>query len=250
MNTINALIIDDEQKGRELLKVMLESYCKQVTILGTADSVKNGFEQINHLHPDLVFLDIEMKDGTGFDLLEKFKEINFVVVFVTAFDKYAIKAFKFSALDYILKPVDKNELINAVNKYERNNLDSQNNRLKLANSNYKNKNYETPKIAISTQKGLILLEINDIVRFRAEGGYTWIYLNGKKEVLATKNLGEFEEYLRDENFIRVHHSHLINIDYIRSYEKGRGGVVIMTDGAEIEVSQRKKQDFLSKFKKI
>src|ERR1700744_5106931 len=207
--SINAIIVDDEKKGRELLKIVLSEHCPNVNIIGMANSAVQAFELINEVSPDLVFLDIEMPGGNGFDLLERFKEIKFSVIFVTAYDRYAIKAFKFSAVDYLLKPIDEEDLVRAVNKASRPDHLRIREDVESLTHNYKNSKAGNNKLALSTLEGLIFVEIADITRCKASGKYTCIYLNNKKEILATKNLGEFEDFLSEHNFIRVHHTHLV-----------------------------------------
>ena len=247
---INAIIIDDERKNRELLQLLLIEHCPHITILGMANSAANGYDLIHQFKPDLVFLDIEMPGENGFDLLKKFNHVDFSVVFVTAYDKYAIKAFKFSAADYLLKPVDEEELIQAVDKVSKRKKSELNVITESTIHNYKNMRNENNRLALSTLEGLIFVEIPEITRCKADGKYTWIFLNNKKEILATKNLGEFDDFLKEYNFIRIHHSHLVNPAFIKSYQNGRTGLITMNDGTELEVSQRKKEDFIKQLHKI
>lgn len=246
---IRALIVDDEKKARDLLSILLKENCPQVEIAGMAASVKEAHETIMKLKPDLVFLDIEMAGETGFDLLARFESITFSIIFITAFDKYALKALKFSALDYLLKPVDEKELVQAVKKAEKE-QDSGDLKQKL---DIFLKGYYSlidNKIAISSMEGFEFIEINDIIRCEAEGKYTDCYLVNDRKIVATKNIKEFEDILSTHRFFRVHHSHLINLRFIKNYHKGRGGYVVMIDGATIPVAERKKDEFLSSLQKI
>ncbi len=247
---INAIIVDDENKGRDLLEIILKENCPTVTIVDKVGSAEDAFFSILEKKPDLVFLDIEMPGGTGFDLLEKFDNINFSIIFVTAYDKYALKAFKFSAVDYLLKPVDEEELKLAVQKVIKKEQLPDNNDFESLSYNYKSLKSDNNKLALATNTGLVFVEIKTITQCEANGKSTWCYINGQEKILANKNLGEFENFLSDYNFIRVHHSHLVNIDFIKSYKPGRTGTITMQDGSEVDVSQRKKDDFLKRLNKL
>jgi two-component system LytT family response regulator len=247
---LQAVIIDDEAKGRELIKMIVTANCPGVKIAGEASNIKEGYELIMRTEPHLVFLDIEMPGGSGFDLLARINEINFEVVFITAFDQYAIKAIKFSALDYLLKPVDEDELIVIVKKVEDNYVRKTHNNAVANLLNNTKKHSENPKIGLTTTDGLDFIEIKNIMRCEADGKYTSVFLNNEKRLLVSKNLKEFEDLLIEFNFFRIHHSHLVNLDYIKKYQSGRGGYVIMNDGSTITVSQRKKEEFLSNLRKV
>jgi two-component system LytT family response regulator len=247
---INAVIVDDEKKGRDLLEILLKENCPTVNIINKVGSVEDAFYNIIEKKPDLVFLDIEMPGGTGFDLLEKFDNINFSIIFVTAYDKYALKAFKFSAVDYLLKPVDEEELKTAVSKVIKKDYPPENNDFESLTYNYKSLKTDNRKLALDTSAGLVFVEIKNITHCEANGKSTWCYIHNQEKILAKKNLGEFENFLSDYNFIRVHHSHLVNVDFIKSYKPGRTGVITMQDNSLVDVSQRKKDDFLKKLNKI
>lgn len=246
---INTVIVDDEKKGRDLLQILLREHCPAVNVVGVAEDISKALELINLLNPDLIFLDIQMPGGSGFDLLEKIGERKVHVIFVSAYHEHAIKAFKFSALDYLLKPVDEEELIKAVKKAETLTTKPQapkDAELSKANSG----NDRNNRLALSTNLGLVFVEISDIERCEAAGKYTVCFLTDGKEIIVTKNLKEFEDVLSGYNFIRVHHSHLINLEYIKQYHKGRGGYIMMKSGSSITVSQRKKDEFLKRLNKI
>lgn len=247
---INAIIVDDENKGRDLLEILLKENCPTINVIDKVGSAEDAFFSIIEKKPDLVFLDIEMPGGTGFDLLEKFDNINFSIIFVTAYDKYALKAFKFSAADYLLKPVDEEELKAAVQKVVKKESIADNNDLHSLTYNYKSLKTDHSKLALVTGSGLVFVEIKNISRCEANGKFTWVYSNDREKILANKNLGEFENFLTDYNFIRVHHSHLVNVDFIKSYKPGRTGTITMQDDSQVDVSQRKKDDFLKKLNKI
>ena len=246
---IKAIIVDDEKKGRDLLEILVKEHCPNVTIIDKVNNAEDAFYSITNKQPDLVFLDIEMPGGSGFDLLKKFDKLYFSVIFVTAYDKYAVKAFKFSAVDYLLKPIDEEDLKEAVQKVKKKE-EHLNSELESFAFNFKNLRADNSKLALATNQGLVFVEIKNIMHCEANGKTTWIYINGQEKVLASKNLGEFDSFLSDHNFIRVHHSHLVNMNYIKSYMPGRTGTIIMTDDMEIDVSQRKKDDFLKRLNKI
>ncbi|MGZ4048595.1 MAG: LytR/AlgR family response regulator transcription factor [Bacteroidia bacterium] len=244
---IKAIIVDDELGARESLSKMLEKNCKQIEIVAKVDSMLAAFEAITNKEPDLVFLDIEMPNGNAFDLLEKFKHINFNIIFTTAYDHYAIKAIKFSAVDYLLKPIDPEELILAVKRFEertggKKSLDKQ---FKTLLSNVKPEN-KLKKVGIPDGDGLIFINLSDIVRCDSDGNYTFFILTNGKKIIASRTLGEYEQMFAEDNFFRIHRSHLINLEHVKKYIKGEGGYVIMSDNSQVEVSRRNKTDFLEK----
>lgn len=239
-----AIIIDDEQESRDSVAYILNNFCDNIEIIAEAENVKQGVKEIRNNLPDVIFLDIDMPDGTGFDLLEQFPEPEFQVIFVTAFDQYALTAIKFSALDYVLKPVNPKHLIDAVKKLKTNKADYDT-ISKQISTLFNNRNgFE--RITLSTLEGFRFVQLNDIVRCEADGNYTHFYLNTGEKILVTKTLKEFDETLSELNFVRVHKSHLIHLKYIDRYLKGEGGTIIMTDGTQIEVSRRRKEYFLSR----
>jgi len=246
---IKTVIVDDEENNVGTLQSLLTQFCPEIEIIGTAGNAKQAFTIINELQPQLVFLDIEMPMGNGFDLLEKLMPVNFEVIFVTAFDQYAITAFKFAALDYLLKPVSIDELKRAVNRSviriaEKN----VNNRIESLIANFRSEAQGLKKIGLPTAEGLVFEEIENIMHLQAESNYTLVYIRNKKKMTITKSLKEFEDLLPASIFCRLHHSHIVNLNYITKYYKGRGGYVELTDGTTVEVSTRKKDDFLEKFK--
>jgi two-component system, LytTR family, response regulator len=239
---IRAIIIDDEHDSRTTVANILMNYCNNISVVGQAANVNDGLSLIARKKPDVIFLDIQMPDGTGFDLLERIKKVDFQIIFVTAFDKYALRAIKFSALDYILKPVDPHQLIEAVEKIRKKPLgfDEISQKLKIL---LRNKDgFE--RMSLPTLEGFKFVNIKDIVRCESESNYTWFYLNSGEKTLVTRTLKEYEEILSHLNFFRIHQSHLVNLKYIDRYVKGDGGTVVMVDGAEVEVSRRRKEGFL------
>ena len=209
--------------------------------------MNTAFDVISTLKPDLVFLDIEMPNGNAFDLLEKFKEIDFNIIFITAYDHYAIKAIKFSAVDYILKPIDSEELVLAVKRFEDKigQKSSLNNQFKTLLSNVRPGN-KLKKVGIPDGDGLVFINLSDIIRCDSDGNYTFFILTTGKKIIASRTLGEYEQMFTDDNFFRIHRSHLINLEHVKKYIKGEGGYVVMSDNSQVEVSRRNKNDFLEK----
>lgn len=246
---IRAVIIDDEPKNITILEKMLEQFCPQVEVTGRASDSRTGADTIKQERPDLVFLDIEMPYGNAFDLLDSLKPINFEVIFVTAFDNYMLKAFKYSALDYLLKPVDIGELKaavdNVIHRKTSRPIDMQ--QLELLLSTLKNPRMPLERIALPSQDGLELHNINDIVRCEAQRGYTHIFLQNGQKILSSRNIKEFEDLLPDSIFFRIHNSHLVNLNFVKRYQKGRGGFLEMNDGTQIEVAIRRKDELLARF---
>lgn len=236
---IKAIIIDDEVKGRSTLNLLIKRYLPHVQIIGEADGVESGLSLLALNPVDLIFLDIQMGDGTGFDFLEKVTEKNFEVIFVTAFDEYAIKAFQWSAVDYLLKPVEPELLISAVHKLQQDSTQLTSKIDALINNKSSLK-----KVAIYTQTGVELINVDEIVRFEASSNYTILYLRSKITIISTKTLKEYDEMLSESTFFRVHKSHLINLNNVQRYVNGDGGFVIMNDSSEVEVARRRKESFL------
>jgi two-component system, LytTR family, response regulator len=249
MQTISAVIIDDEPGNVLTLLELVKQYCPNVIVVGTAADPLKGYELIIETAPQLVFLDIEMPYGNAFDLLDKLVPVSFEVIFVTAFNDYAIKAFKYAALDYLLKPININELKAAVNKVSQR-LEEKNINTRISSllDNLRAESTTPQKIALPTIEGCSFENITDIMYLQAEGSYTYIHCKEKPKLLVSKHLKEFEDLLPTASFCRVHHSSIININFVKKYYKGRGGYVQMEDGASIEISTRKKGDFFERFK--
>ncbi len=239
---INAIIIDDEKKSRETLNAMLNRHCPSVNVLAHADGVKSGLEAIEMYQPDVIFLDIQMLDGSGFKLLQKVGKINFEIIFVTAFDQYAIKAIKYSALDYLLKPIISRDLILAVEKVEKKKTRSlKDARIKVLLENIKSTEIYPQKIILSTIEKIHVIEIGNIIRCESDNYYTKFFFADGKSLLVSKTLKENEEMLRDHNFIRPHKSHLVNLFYVKSFIKHDGGYIVLSDGSKVPVSRRKRE---------
>jgi two-component system LytT family response regulator len=240
---IRAIIIDDIGEARAVLKSDLENYCPNIEVVGEAEGVVTGAKCINELKPDLVFLDIQMKDGSGFDLLEILPIKNFKLIFTTASDEYALKAFKFSAVDYLLKPIDPDELMEAVNRVEHQEKASE--RISLLKENLNH----PKRIALNTLDKIHIVQVAEIVRCESSVNYTMFYFTDDTKLLVTKTLKEFDQLLSDHDFIRVHQSHLINVKFIKGFTKS-DGYIFLKDGTKIPVSTRKKQvlmDMIQKF---
>lgn len=247
---IRTVLVDDEIDSIKVLQCLLESCCPDINIIGKADGVETALTTIQTTRPDLVFLDIEMTQGNAFDLLNQLMPLTFQVIFVTAFDSYAIRAFKYSAVDYLLKPVDIDELRTAVERvagrFHEKTVMSQ---MQTLLDNVGTFQISQQKMAIPTAEGLIFVAIRDIIRFEAKGSYTAIYLTGGEPVLATRNIKEYEDLLPESVFCRIHNSHIISLQKIQRYQKGRGGHVIMEDGSNIEVASRRREEFLRRLLK-
>lgn len=241
-----AILIDDEQHCIDRLKHLITTHHeKEITFLGAFLTVEDGIKAIQELKPHLVFLDVQIHDRTGFDLLKSVDRTSFDVIFTTAYEKFAVQAFRFSALDYLLKPIDKDDLSFAIQKFKEKAIKNDTAaRLEILFHNLKNIQGVSKKICVPVTTGLVFLEIDEIIRCESETNYTTLHLKDKKKLVVAKTLKEFEELLSDFRFFRIHNSHLINLTYIKAYNKGKGGFVTLTDNSTIEVSTRRKDDFL------
>jgi len=251
MSEIKAIIVDDEQHCIDALKTMLQKKCPEVNVIAGVNSVREARALIDEWQPDLVFLDVEMPHQNGFELLKQFDRISFDVIFTTAFEQYALRAIKFNALDYLLKPFSIQELQEAVQKCRdrraaRPKDSNASSPLEVFLSNMKTLNQVHRKIALPTINGLVFMPVQHIVRCESTGNYTKIFFTDKKHLLVSRPLKEFEEMLSDMDFFRVHNSHLINLQQMQSYIQGEGGFALMTDGTQVEVSRRRKAEFLKR----
>lgn len=248
---IRTIIIEDEQKSRELLDAMIRNHCPDLEIIGFASDVKEGVELIRMSKPDLVFLDISMPNGTGFEVLEQVSDQNFELIFATASDQYALKAIKFSACDYLLKPIDVDELKAAVEKVKsRKTNKSGVDNLRFLIEQLKRSDETFQKITLPTGNAYEIVNIKDIIRCEADGSYTTFYLSDKRKLVISSGLKHYEELLPEMDFIRVHHHHLINMNHVLRFLKEDGGYAIMSDGSKIEISRRKKESFMERLNKI
>jgi two-component system LytT family response regulator len=240
---IKTIIVDDEQHCIDWLKDLLQQH-PEVEVVADFRSVNDAIKLLRNFKPDLLFLDVQIHDKTGFDLLKELERVDFEVIFTTAHDKYAVEAFKFSAVDYLLKPIDEIDLKLSLEKLS-SKLKAKDfsSKMDVLLSNIQNNGNK--KITIPTQDGFIFQDVSEIIRCQSEGNYTNIFLaNTKQPILVSKTLKIFEEILEDKEFFRVHNSHLINLKYVSKYTKGKGGYVTMRDNTIIEVSIRKKEAFL------
>lgn len=248
---ITAIIVDDEAHCISRLNNLLEQYCSDVRVLANCSNIETAYDTIQELKPDAVFMDVQLNDTTGFDLLKMFDRVTFDVVFTTAFERYAVQAFKFAAVDYLLKPIDPDELVATVrrlqNSTEKNS--SSEHFAALAN-NLKTALQQNKKIHIPTINGFEILAVQDIIRCQSDVNYTTIYIKGSKPIVVAKTLKSFEDLLAPFNFFRVHNSHLVNLSCIKSYNKGKGGYLKLDDNTEIEVSTRRKDEFLLRLSQL
>jgi two-component system, LytTR family, response regulator len=247
LTMFKAIIVDDELKSRESLKILIEDFCEGVEVKALCQDVEEARMAIEIHEPDVVFLDIQLQRESGFDLLTTVSNINFAVIFTTAYSEYAIKAFKFSAIDYLLKPIDIEELKAAIKKLEKKNaVDGVEERINLLFQNLRNANAENYKLALPTADGLIFVKVSDILYCEASSNYTEINMADNKKYIVSRTLKEYEDILAEQNFFRIHNSYLINLNRIKKYVRGEGGYVIMNNDVALDVSKRKKEGFLSR----
>ena len=246
---MTALIVDDEKHCRDVLSLLLNRYCPTVQIIANCASGAEGQTAIERLRPDLVFLDVEMPGMNGFDMLESCRYSGFRVIFVTAFNEYAVKAIRHNALDYILKPVDKDELIQAVAKAQQALISQAPTQVEQLLGYLQNQR-AGGRIALPTLEGLQIIHSEDIYYCESDGGYTRFILKNGQIILISKTLKEVEDVLETKGFCRVHHSYLINLRYVQRYIRGDGGEVVMANNKALPVSRNKKQEFLSLLEKI
>lgn len=239
------IIIDDEDRARKGIADILRLSNSHREVVAEAYDVKSGLEAINNHNPDLVLLDINMPDGTGFDLLKKIDHIDFKIIFITAYEEFAIQAFEFSAVDYLLKPVDPAKLIEALGKAQQL-VDQEKISLKLNAlfANLDNNTAENKKLVLKTAENIYLVNTSDILRCESDGGYTRFFMMDGKKIMVSKNMKDYEELLNGLGFYRIHQSHLINLKYIDHYSKTEGGAVVMKDNSTLPVARRKKESFL------
>jgi two-component system LytT family response regulator len=246
MHTIKTIIIDDERNSCEALQILINEYCPQLDLASICYSGAEALQKIQEVHPQLVFLDIEMPNMNGFQLLEQLPPVKFELIFTTSYDQYAIKAFKFSALDYLLKPVDREELERAVQKVSEKLSGDITQQLDILLQKINQPSVPVQRIALPTMQGLELVSVNSIISCSSNNNYTEFFLIDKKRVLVSRTLKEIEEMLEDHSFLRVHHSHIVNLNAITRYVKGEGGYLIMADGSAIDVSRSRKEMLMQK----
>lgn len=245
---IRAIVVDDEKQARRILTSLLTEFIDGVEVVGQAKDVAEAIELIHHLNPDIVFLDIEMPNGNGFSLFDQFDEFTFEVIFTTAYSEYALKAIKHSALDYLLKPVDVEELKKSIEKFKQQHQQEENieNKAFLLPESLNDLYKQTSKIVLPIPKGFKIIQIKEILYCKASGSYSEFYLVDGKCIVVGKILKYFEEKLAEFNLLRIHDSYLINLAHLDSYVRGRGGKVIMNNGIELDVSRSRKEKLLEK----
>lgn len=249
---MKAILVDDEKMSRQTLRKLLELYCPTVTVVAECENVAEAREKTSALKPELVFLDVAMPGKNGIDFLKELDEIPFEVIFVTAHDKYVLQAIRFAAVDYLQKPVAELQLIAAVsNATKRIHLKSANQQIETFLHNIKNqKGHQEMQLCIPSMKGFQVVEISDIIYCEAENTYTMIHFKDGSKVLASRPLMDYELLLQDTSFFRTHKSFLVNLKHIREYQKGEGGMIVLSNGKNIEVSRRKKESFLVRMKEL
>lgn len=238
---IKAIIIDDEAKARRMIETLLREYCPDVDIVAIAEDVPSGVIAINQHNPDVLFLDVEMPGYTGFQLLDFFKQVDFEIIFTTAHSDYALQAFKVSAIDFLLKPIQISELINAVDKVKKK-QGAIGERLDALRENFKDTSIR--KLALSVSEGLIFVDISDILMLAADGAYTLFHLVGGKSILVSKKIKEYEGALNPDNhFFRPHRSYVVNLNKIKQYVKQDGGYILMDDDTQVPLARERKDEF-------
>jgi two-component system LytT family response regulator len=243
---VTALIVDDEPLCCEVLATLLEKHCPEVKVIASCFSAEEALFIIGQLQPELVFLDVSMPHMNGFEMLEQLPKVNFALVFTTSYDQYALRAFKFSAIDYLLKPIDRDELKNAVQKVIARPQQPLTQQLQLLLQKVAQPAVNLNKIALPTMEGLQMITVDDIISCKSDGNYTTLQLKDKQKFVVSRMLKEIEEMLEDYSFVRVHHSSLVNLKEVMKYVKGEGGYLVMSDGSTIDVSRSKKESLLKK----
>lgn len=244
---LTSIVVDDEQRSRLSLQILLQDFCKNVKVAALCASVQEALQAIDEHKPDIVFLDIQMDGETGFDLLSKVRKIDFEIIFTTAYSEYAIKAIKFSAIDYLLKPIDIEELKAAVARVETKVNGNFSSRLENLVQNLKANNpVQRFKLALPSSDGLIFVKVDEILYCEASSNYTYIYMADGKCHIVSRTLKEYEDLLTEQDFFRIHKSYLINLNAIKKYVRGDGGYVIMNNDKSLDVAKRKKDDFLTR----
>jgi len=244
---IKSVIIDDEPDNVVVLSKLLQEFCPDVSVTGVAGNVLKAVAVIREMQPDLVFLDVEMPYGNGFDILDRLRPVHFEVIFITAFNEYALKAIRYNALDYLLKPVNIGELQEAVIKVSKHaQLKTFNQQLEDFLQNLKKQPLITDKIALPSASGVVFIPLKDIIRCEANRGYTIFTIKNRRKIISSKSVKEYEEILPGEVFFRVHNSHLVNLYCVQGYQWGRGGCLEMEDGAMVKVAARRKSELIAR----
>jgi two-component system LytT family response regulator len=248
---IRCILIDDENDSLEVMEMLLKTYCPQVTIEARCSNAMEGIKAINKFRPDVVFLDIEMPNMNGFDMLSTFDELTFEVVFVTAYHQFAIKAFRYSALNYLLKPIDPDDLLETIRRIEKQKLAPLKEQMELLLQHVSNTGPSTvARIALTTSYGLLFADTKDILYCESDNNYTSVKMKDGRKILVSKTLKEIDETLSGPDFYRIHNSFLINLGHIQKYVRGDGGYILMNDEKVVSISRTRKQDFLELFSKF
>jgi two-component system LytT family response regulator len=248
---LKTLLIEDNTDASEKLQFLLSKYCAaSINLLALANSGQAGIEAIQAHQPDLIFLDIELGDMTAFEMLERIDAVDFQVIFTTAHEHYAIKAIRYSAVDYLQKPIGREELLAAISRAENNPTRILKEQVNQLAQNVRAKSTLPEKIALTTSEGLVFKKIKDIVRCESDRMYTVVAMVGGEKLMVSKPMGQLEEILEGQSFFRIHNSHLINMNHIRQFVRSEGGYIVMEDGATVSVARNRKDDFLELFSKF
>lgn len=249
-NIIKAIIVDDERNCIDMLVWLLDTYCPEVSVVALCDSAEMGLKNISKLKPDVVFLDIEMPKMNGFDMLEQIPEIDFQLVFTTAYDKFAIKAFKYAALNYLLKPIDPDDLTTTIQRLKEKTNTPTKAQMEMLFQNMASRDMPIERIALSISDGLVFVQTKDICYCHAESNYTYVVMADGKKILVAKTLKEIQETLSGKDFFRVHNSYLVNLNHITKFVRGDGGYIVMPDQTQITIARSKKEEFFQLFTKF
>jgi two-component system, LytTR family, response regulator len=245
---LKCIIVDDEFKSREGLKALIEKFCENVEVAALCQNGNEAITAMEEVKPDIVFLDIQLQKETGFEILERLDKIEFEIVFTTAYSEYAIKAFRFSAIDYLLKPIDINDLRLAIEKARKRIVGNINERVATLAQNMKGNGFRHSRLALPASDGLVFVSIDEILYCEATGNYTNIHMIDSRKFLVSRTLKEYADLLEDQDFFRIHNSYVINLNSIKKYIRGEGGQVVMSNDKALDVSKAKKKSFLDKIK--
>jgi two-component system, LytTR family, response regulator len=245
---VTCIIVDDEHKSRESLKSLIETFCENISVATVCQDGAETLAAIGKYRPDIVFMDIQLQRETGFEILEKVDKMDFEVIFTTAFSEFAVKAFKFSAVDYLLKPIDINDLRKAIEKAQKKVLGNISARMEQLAQNLKGSSFKHFKLALPSHEGLVFINVNEIVYCEASGNYTNIVMDDGRKFVISRTLKEYDDLLGEHDFFRIHNSYLINLNSIKRYIRGEGGQVVMKNDQHLDVAKLKKKHFLEKIK--
>jgi two-component system, LytTR family, response regulator len=245
---LKSIIVDDEFKSRESLKALVEKFCENIQVSAVCQNGDEAIKAIHEFKPDVVFLDIQLQRETGFDILQRLDKIDFEIIFTTAFSEFAVRAFKFSAIDYLLKPVDIEDLRKSVEKARKRILGNISERMTQLAQTMKGNTFKHSRLAVPSSDGLVFVNVDAILYCEASGNYTNIHMGDGRKFVVSRTLKEYEEMLEDLDFFRIHNSYLINLNLIKKYIRGEGGQVVMTNDQALDVSKAKKKSFLEKIK--